>query len=367
MKTTLLAATLGLLATAAAAQSSVTIFGNIDADIAHYQLNGVRKTLLGSSGGSPSLLGFRGTEDLGGGLVAGFWLEAALLNDTGAGTAGGALAFQRRSTVGLSGPWGEVRLGRENAPTFWNHLVFDPFNGVGPGAATNIAIGAGGNGGSSANPLTSVYVDSTVSYRFGYAPNSSSYVGRGFYAQAMHAFAENSGSAAPLGRYTGARAGYAQGGLNAAVAYAQSRGPAAYGGPAGGEVREFNLGASYDAGFAKLMAHGGFNATGVAGTRYTHWGVGATIPVGVVGYIPVSYHRTRRDNAQGSGAQQVAVGYVHLLSKRTAVYGSIAHLRNRGGDTFTFRGGNGGSSGLAGGAPARATTSASGTASEDLP
>lgn len=42
MKTTLIAATLGLLATAAAAQSSVTIFGNIDADIAHYQLNGVR-------------------------------------------------------------------------------------------------------------------------------------------------------------------------------------------------------------------------------------------------------------------------------------------------------------------------------------
>lgn len=347
-KQSLLAATLGLLATAASAQSSVTIFGNIDADIAHYQLNGVRKTLLGSSGGSPSLLGFRGTEDLGGGIIAGFWLEAALLNDTGSGTAAGGLAFQRRSTVGLSGPWGEVRMGRENAPSFWNHLVFDPFNGVGPGAATNIAIGAGGNGGSSANPLTSVYVDNTVSYRWGFAPNGSSYVGRGFYAQAMHAFAENSGSAPALGRYTGARFGYAQEGLNAAVAYAQSRGPAAYGGPVGGSFKEFNLGASYDAGFARLMAHGGFNETGVADTRYTHWGVGATIPLGG-GYIPVSYHRTRRDSALLSGAGQVAVGYVYPLSRRTAVYGSIAHLRNRGGDTFTFRGGNGGSSGLAGG------------------
>ena len=343
-----LVAAFGLQAAAACAQSSVTLFGNIDASIAHYKLNGVSRTVAGSSGSSPSLLGFRGTEDLGGGFTAGFWLEAALLNDTGAGTAAGSLAFQRRSTVGVSTPYGEVRFGRENAPTFWNHLVFDPFNGVGPGSATNIAIGAGGNGGASGNPATLVYVDNSINYRWGYAPNGSSYIGRGFYAQVMHGLAENAGAAPPVGRYTGARGGYSQDKLNAAIAYAVSRGPGAYGGAVGNAFKEFNLGASYDFGFAKLMAHGGFNEAEAANSRYTHWGVGATIPAGP-GYIPVSYHRARRDNAVASGARQFALGYVYPLSRRTAIYASIARLENKGGDTFTFRGGNGGTSGLLGG------------------
>jgi hypothetical protein len=97
------------------------------------------KTGLGNSGYNSSRLGFRGTEDLGGGLAASFWLEAPITNDDGAT---GVSTFARRSTVSLSGGFGEVRLGRDYTPTFWNDTVFDPFgtNGVG----TNIISTANG-------------------------------------------------------------------------------------------------------------------------------------------------------------------------------------------------------------------------------
>ena len=82
-------------------------------------------TQLGEGGMSSSRLGFRGVEDLGGGLKASFWLEGALGPDTGLGGASfgnssrttNAYAFERRSTLSLSNQWGEVRLGRDYTPT----------------------------------------------------------------------------------------------------------------------------------------------------------------------------------------------------------------------------------------------------------
>ena len=90
----------------------------------------VSRRALANSGYNSSRLGFRGTEDLGGGLAASFWLEAPITNDDGAT---GVASFARRSTVSLSGGFGELRLGRDYTPTFWNDTVFDPFgtNGVG--------------------------------------------------------------------------------------------------------------------------------------------------------------------------------------------------------------------------------------------
>lgn len=130
------------------AQSSITLFGVADAAISHYSVKSVyynsplpslppvaspievgrSQTVLSSGGNASSRLGFRGTEDLGGGLAASFWLEAALNLDTGAVP---NLAFSRRSTVSLSGNAGELRLGRDYVPTYWNESVFDPMGAVG--------------------------------------------------------------------------------------------------------------------------------------------------------------------------------------------------------------------------------------------
>src|SRR5205085_8104847 len=107
---------------AAHAQSSVTIFGLLDVNVGRYSGGGPSQTVLGTDGLQSSRIGFRGQEDLGGGLSASFWLESGINPDSGTGgtsntnnqstggAGGGGIVFGRRSTVSLSGPFGEVRL-----------------------------------------------------------------------------------------------------------------------------------------------------------------------------------------------------------------------------------------------------------------
>ena len=83
---TMLAAAVGLACGAASAQSGVTIFGVVDTNVQQTRADGVgRTTGVGNGGYATSRIGFRGTEDLGGGLSAGFWLEGSLNSDTGSG------------------------------------------------------------------------------------------------------------------------------------------------------------------------------------------------------------------------------------------------------------------------------------------
>src|SRR5687768_18396130 len=111
MKKSLLAlAVLGVFAGAASAQSSVTLFGVVDANAKAVKNGSTTTKQLGTDGLASSRLGFRGVEDLGGGMSAGFWIEGGLQPDTG--NAGG-MNWQRRSTVSLMGGFGEVRLGRD--------------------------------------------------------------------------------------------------------------------------------------------------------------------------------------------------------------------------------------------------------------
>ena len=119
MKKSLIALAVLAASGAAMAQSSVTLYGVADAGVTY--LNGADNWSGVTSGNNlTSRLGFRGTEDLGGGLKANFVLEGGFNLDNGDGASGyaGAKAgegfqFKRRSTVGLSGGFGEVRMGRE--------------------------------------------------------------------------------------------------------------------------------------------------------------------------------------------------------------------------------------------------------------
>ena len=328
----------------ASAQSSVTLFGVVDADVAHFSQNGISKTMLTSSGNTGSQLGFRGTEDLGGGMSANFWLEGTLVNNTGSGLgADGGFAFNRRSTVSLAGNFGEIRLGRDYTPSFINHYVFDPFFLSGPGAGSNITLGGGANGAAGENAATAVRANNSIQYLWGFKPNAIAAIGSGVYAQLMYAFAGNVSGAAALGEYAGGRLGYANGPANVAISYAQSKGtPYAIDvGQGYSTYKEFNLGGSYAFSVGKLVAHVGTNNSDVAGTKYTHWGVGAMINAGS-GYIPISYNAIKQDNGTSDGASQVAVGYVYNLSKRTALYAAVSHISNKNNGTWTFQGSNGG-------------------------
>ncbi len=113
----------------ASAQSSVTVYGTVDLFLNSAKSGPTRVTRMDDGGNAASRLGFRGSEDLGGGLRANFVLEAGLAGDTGAGTIPGpGLAFTRQSSVGLSGPWGSVDMGRMYTPMFYALFRADPFS-----------------------------------------------------------------------------------------------------------------------------------------------------------------------------------------------------------------------------------------------
>ena len=100
------AAVAGVLAAPAMAQ--VSVYGIMDLAVRSSSPDvGPSTTTIESGSFYTSRLGFKGTEDLGGGLKASFTLEGKVVADTGATTLG-----NRESSVALSGGFGEIRLGR---------------------------------------------------------------------------------------------------------------------------------------------------------------------------------------------------------------------------------------------------------------
>ena len=271
MKKSLLAlAVLGAFAGAASAQSSVTLYGTVDLAGTYVKNDGSNKRLsLSQDGINSSQLGFRGIEDLGGGLKAGFNLLAGVNADTG--TANGKF-WNRRSTVSLFSGAGELRLGRDYTPTFWNQTIFDPFgtNGIG----------------SSLNPrqlYAGTRMDNTVGY---FLPSN---IG-GFYGQAMVAAAEGGTSGDRAARYYGGRIGFAAGPFDVSGAYSNERfavgsaisslqgGGQVIGIAAGNSQKTWNVGGSYDFGFLKLMGYYDHESIPTASEKM--FSVGAVIPFG---------------------------------------------------------------------------------------
>lgn len=117
-----------LLAGQASAQTSVQVYGLIDAALARVtnaDAAGNRVTKMPSATGTlPSRIGFRGSEDLGNGLQAFFVLESGFGPDTGMSGQGNRL-FGRGANVGLKGAWGALTLGRQNNMTAYATLKSD--------------------------------------------------------------------------------------------------------------------------------------------------------------------------------------------------------------------------------------------------
>jgi predicted porin len=378
----------GIASTAANAQSSVTIFGIVDAAVSHYSVKSSyystsplafapigasqdqrrSQTVLSTGANLPSRLGFRGTEDLGGGLAASFWLESPIGNDDGSL---GLATFARRSTVSLSGPFGEVRLGRDYTPTFWTDTLYDPLNNTGVGGnvigsvnaklAVVSALSGGGllNGGLPAGPDNYVRTANSIGYFL--PPNIG-----GVYGQLQYALHENTkstdvpSSPSRRGAEAAVRLGYVNGPFDVSGSYVESTpvdAMAASGVPTQRKIKSAGLGMSYDLGPAKLFGelsqvrdetHSATPAGALGlipwrtSDKYSGALIGVTVPVGP-GLIRAAYSRVKfRDDTgplpQGpyaadtdAQASKLAVGYLHNLSKRTALYATIARIRIRNG------------------------------------
>ena len=126
MKKSLLALALfGAFAGAAHAQSSVVIYGSLDAGM-------IKRTDSSMTIGKRlnNTLGFKGTEDLGNGLKAIFQLEMRYEPDTGTLESSTRPLFQGQSRVGLTGKFGTLRVGRGLTAFQESSIAYEPFHGI---------------------------------------------------------------------------------------------------------------------------------------------------------------------------------------------------------------------------------------------
>jgi len=336
--------------TGAMAQSSVTLFGVVDTGIAYIKTDNGHATSLINSANTASRLGFRGTEDLGGGLSASFWLEGALNNDVGGGASQtSGFDFARRATVSLSGPFGEIRLGRDNTPTYLVTGSAEPWLGRGLGSFELYGVSTAG-----ATGIGSILrVGNSVGY---FLPAKLG----GLYGSVQYAFGERNSNTTPTtpvasaggisnsvataetnktGNYMGARVGYQSGPLDIKAAYGvytdavRSVGTSFF----ADDYKIGNLAASYNFGVVKpmlLIQNEKIDGRGgVAAMEMNSYSVGATATVGA-GVLRAAVTRYDRRNS-GNDANKFAVGYVYSLSKRTSLYADLSRIANQGAAVYS--------------------------------
>ncbi|ASU37339.1 porin [Herbaspirillum sp. meg3] len=220
MKKSLLAlAVLGAFAGAAQAQSSVTIYGIVDTGVTYTSkaatpsstsanINTGSKFAVNSGTIQGSRIGFKGVEDLGGGLNAVFQLETGFTNDNGglqgSDSVTGSNLFRRKSVVGLAGGFGSVLLGRQTdwADTISAYTAVNDFGGVIQ------------NSGSNLNRLQGVRTNNSVSY-------TTNNLG-GFTGNLMYGFGETAGKTS-AGQSFGFGVKYDNGPLGLGANYYQSK------------------------------------------------------------------------------------------------------------------------------------------------
>ena len=326
MKKFALLAVLAGISAHAAAQSNVTLFGVID-EAARYVKNGdLKMKSLASGGINTSRLGVRGTEDLGDGLKAGFWLETGLNADSGS-QSDTTRFWNRRSTVSLLGNFGEVRLGRDFTPTYTGYTDYDVFgdNGIAASSKFESALGVSRDGNTSTTSTgQGTRADNQIAYL---TPGNLG----GFYGRASVA----SGEGTTGKKYYGGRAGYAAGPLDVSASYGQYT-VAPLAGDDKFKIADF--GASYDFGVVKAMGY--YTQSKFAAQKIASYSIGAVAPLGL-GLVKAAYTHANASGTNAAGvsvnaddADQFAVGYIYNLSKRTAVYGTAAYVKNKGAATF---------------------------------
>ena len=331
MKKSLIALAVLAASGAAMAQSSVTLYGVVDTGLTYSKGDESVYGLTHVGGNVNSRLGFRGVEDLGNGLKATFNLESGLSADNGGNYMNeSGLTFNRTSTIGLAGGFGEVRLGRMLTSSYLAVSRYDAFGDTGIGASR-----AWGNWVSETEPFAALgayptRASNAISYT---SPNFSGFKFGGEYAFGEQQKASDS-------RYIGVSATYDNGPLSLGLGFDRIDGNTNNGTDFTIDQTSWQLGGGYNFGVARLL---GFykeskfkdDGVGAAGesAKFKTFGLGVTAPVGAAGEVRASYNHYRAsDDGDTLKANQLSLGYVHNLSKRTALYGTYAYIKNKNKD-----------------------------------
>ena len=330
MKQSLLALALtGAFASTALAQSSVVIYGQLDAGLVKRSDQSLQ---IGKR--SNNTLGFKGVEDLGSGLKALFQAEVRYEPDTGMieSGAGGAARplFQGQSRVGLAGDFGMIRIGRGLTALQEASIGFEPFHGIPSynGFMTDLQVA-----GHTSSPLDPI---GNSTNRFSNAIFYNTPEVEGFQANVTIATRESNQGAAFIGRGTVANPQYAAGAMASTNPFSFSstyrNGPAA-----------FMIGFERNAVEHKLLSVAGSiqatpelklmlsmqrsdkSHTQLANANTSAFVLGANYAVGAYGKLMAGYGQKR---PEGIGkTKQLSVGYEHFMSKRTYMYFDMANKR----------------------------------------
>jgi predicted porin len=296
----------------------VTIYGLIDQGVGKLNngtsyLNGLPASLVGSSdvwtmkSTTSSRLGFRGSEDMGGGLRANFLIEHRFAADVGNTQAGQAGFWGGQSWVGISHvTLGELRLGRQFVPAHFVAVAGDPW-----GYDYTAAGAYGFNKGNS----TFTYAANAIGYKtpvlFG-----------GLTGEIMVGLGEGGITTAnPANnpdRVVSASLVYSQGPVYAAAAFNEVRTHT----PAKNEYAMITV--AYDLGFVRPLAS--FGGGRVNSSSLTHgFTLGATAPVGP-GRVKAVYARLDPGGSNNE-TNKIGIGYEYNISKRTNLYANAGVAR----------------------------------------
>lgn len=279
-----------VLLASVAAQAQVTVYGNVDAFFGRIEApvaNADATTNVESGVHTGSFIGFKGQEDLGGGLKAFFVLESDILVDEGR-TDGNF--WGRTSELGLAGDFGTVKLGNSRSLGFLANAAYNPFPVTG-WMNTSESLNGFGN------------YTNAITYT---SPNLS-----GFTAAVQAGLSEQDG----VKNNIGLAANYNAGPLAIGFNYADE---------ADGQVDRWQLGASYDFAVAKAFFQFGQNKFDGVSEKEKFFQIGVSVPVSAQGTILASYGQIKFDADRVS---QLSVVYDHALSKRTSAYVGLLNLR----------------------------------------
>jgi len=328
MKKSLLAlAVFGAFAGAASAQSSVTVYGIVDANVARTDsfdaaTNSTKKvTSMNNGEQSQSRIGFKGVEDLGNGLKAVFNLENGFDLSNGAQGQASGFAFSRLAWVGLEGNFGTVRLGRQDLPIYLAMDSVDPFS-----------TGTLGD-------IGTLFPSLDAKPRYNNMLYYKTPTFSGLTAEVSYTFGEQAGDNT-AGRSYGIVLGYENGPLVAKLAYNRLDNDPNNLSPAVPVVtptvnadakdKDTFAGISYDFGVVKL--HGAYlkakaDVAGVTSVDTKSGMIGISVPLGA-GTFLADYTMLKDDLVDNDDSKKLSLGYVYSLSKRTNLYTTVARVTN---------------------------------------
>jgi predicted porin len=305
MKKTLIALAAVAATGAAFAQSTVTIDGQVDLGVVKpIGANGARIDVTNGA----NQIRFRGSEDLGGGLRANFILAQRFSPESGLndGSANGRPTFQGETTVGLSGGFGSVKIGRALTALGGPVNLTDPWGTLQQGSLAVLASGY------SADPRQPDSAGLARTDAIHYTTPSFS----GFSGSVSYGF-KNSTAGAPT--------------LNTdaftSLWLAYAAGPLYIGGGAESNRRNDDISTilgTYDFGMFKLG--GGYGRVeNAAGTEYKNWNIMGIVPLGAV-TLKLGYAKSVEDTTDTDVTKKFGIGVDYPLSKRTLIY--VSYGRN---------------------------------------